>query len=98
MFHIFIHFAAKLGCVFIGEASVPSPSFLNVFFPDALLEFNPGVLRVLGDNATAGIFATYPSTHLTMINGFFDQVSPKWTRGHSKFGPMQTNLFSLYVC
>ncbi|XP_023673752.1 aquaporin-3-like [Paramormyrops kingsleyae] len=43
-------------------------------YHDALWEFNPGALRVLGDNATAGIFATYPSTHLTMINGFFDQM------------------------
>uniref|UniRef100_A0A672IMB4 Aquaporin-3 n=1 Tax=Salarias fasciatus TaxID=181472 RepID=A0A672IMB4_SALFA len=25
-------------------------------------------------NATAGIFATYPAKHLTLINGFFDQI------------------------
>uniref|UniRef100_A0A671QVK0 Aquaporin-3 n=1 Tax=Sinocyclocheilus anshuiensis TaxID=1608454 RepID=A0A671QVK0_9TELE len=28
----------------------------------------------IGDNATAGIFATYPSKHLTLLNGFFDQM------------------------
>uniref|UniRef100_A0A8C7WCW5 Aquaporin 3b n=1 Tax=Oncorhynchus mykiss TaxID=8022 RepID=A0A8C7WCW5_ONCMY len=27
-----------------------------------------------GENATAGIFATYPSKHLTLVNGFFDQM------------------------
>lgn len=33
------------------------------------------VLLVTGENATAGIFATYPNPHLTILNGFFDQVS-----------------------
>ncbi len=32
-------------------------------------------LLVTGENATAGIFATYPNPHLTILNGFFDQVS-----------------------
>lgn len=32
-------------------------------------------LLVVGEKATAGIFATYPSPHLTILNGFFDQVS-----------------------
>ncbi|KAM3599228.1 uncharacterized protein V6R79_002289 [Siganus canaliculatus] len=33
-----------------------------------------GELTVLGHNATAGIFATYPSSHLSLLNGFFDQI------------------------
>ncbi|KAG7477189.1 hypothetical protein MATL_G00091860 [Megalops atlanticus] len=41
---------------------------------DALWDFNQGHLIVEGENATAGIFATYPSKHLTFINGFFDQM------------------------
>ncbi|KAG9266114.1 aquaporin-3 [Astyanax mexicanus] len=41
---------------------------------DALWEFRKGSLIVVGENATAGIFATYPSTHLSLINGFFDQM------------------------
>ncbi|XP_075885577.1 aquaporin-3-like [Nelusetta ayraudi] len=41
---------------------------------DALLDFNQGELSVVGQNATAGIFATYPSSHLTLLNGFVDQV------------------------
>lgn len=43
--------------------------------PDALLDFNQGELSVVGQNATAGIFATYPSSHLTLLNGFVDQVT-----------------------
>lgn len=35
----------------------------------------PDELIVVGDKATAGIFATYPGKHLTIVNGFFDQVS-----------------------
>ncbi|XP_071210024.1 aquaporin-3-like isoform X3 [Salvelinus alpinus] len=40
---------------------------------DALLNY-AGELIVTGPNATAGIFATYPSKHLTLVNGFFDQT------------------------
>ncbi|KAK0137223.1 Aquaporin-3 [Merluccius polli] len=41
---------------------------------DALQDYGQGALFVDGNNATAGIFATYPSKHLTLLNGFFDQV------------------------
>uniref|UniRef100_A0AAR2IX08 Aquaporin-3 n=1 Tax=Pygocentrus nattereri TaxID=42514 RepID=A0AAR2IX08_PYGNA len=41
---------------------------------DALWEFRKGSLIVVGENATAGIFATYPSNHLSLVNGFFDQM------------------------
>ncbi|XP_058270870.1 aquaporin-3b [Hemibagrus wyckioides] len=41
---------------------------------DALWEYRKGSLIVLGENATAGIFATFPSKHLSLVNGFFDQV------------------------
>uniref|UniRef100_A0A8C9X3S2 Aquaporin-3 n=1 Tax=Sander lucioperca TaxID=283035 RepID=A0A8C9X3S2_SANLU len=33
-----------------------------------------GELIVVGKNATAGIFATYPSRHLTLVNGFFNHI------------------------
>lgn len=36
-------------------------------------------LVVIGEKATASIFATYPSAHLTILNGFFDQVSKACT-------------------
>lgn len=42
--------------------------------PDAIWAFAGNELQVSGPNGTAGIFATYPSGHLDMINGFFDQV------------------------
>ncbi|XP_050949390.1 aquaporin-3b [Labeo rohita] len=41
---------------------------------DAIWDYGHGSLAVVGDNATAGIFATYPSKHLTLLNGFFDQM------------------------
>nr|AHA92968.1 aquaporin 3 [Sarotherodon melanotheron] len=40
---------------------------------DALL-LRPGSFNVTGPNNTAGIFATYPARHLTLVNGFFDQI------------------------
>ena len=43
--------------------------------PDALWAYGQGTLSVDGTNATAGIFATYPSPHLSLLNGFFDQVA-----------------------
>lgn len=41
---------------------------------DAILAFANNQFVVSGPNGTAGIFATYPSGHLDMVNGFFDQV------------------------
>lgn len=40
---------------------------------DAIWAFADNMLVVSGPNGTAGIFATYPSGHLDMVNGFFDQ-------------------------
>lgn len=40
---------------------------------DALFDF-PGAFSMSGGNSTAGIFATYPGKHLTIVNGFFDQI------------------------
>lgn len=47
--------------------------FVVCFYADALWDY-PGAFNVTGPNATAGIFATYPGKHLTIVNGFFDQV------------------------
>ncbi|XP_037348572.1 aquaporin-3 isoform X2 [Talpa occidentalis] len=43
---------------------------------DAIWAFANNELIVTGPNGTAGIFATYPSGHLDMVNGFFDQDRP----------------------
>nr|BAF63030.1 aquaporin [Dryophytes japonicus] len=40
---------------------------------DAIWYFANDQLYVMGPNGTAGIFATYPTEHLTLMNGFFDQ-------------------------
>ncbi|KAK2819733.1 hypothetical protein Q7C36_021379 [Tachysurus vachellii] len=41
---------------------------------DALMDYSNGELLVTGENATANIFASYPAKHLSVLNGFFDQV------------------------
>nr|ATB17141.1 aquaporin 3a [Cyprinus carpio] len=45
-------------------------------YHDAMYEYagEKNELLVTGEKATAGIFATYPGPHLTILNGFFDQV------------------------
>ncbi|MEE6510838.1 hypothetical protein FKM82_031149 [Ascaphus truei] len=57
--------------------------FLGAFFGaalvfclyyDALHVYSGGNWTVTGPQATAGIFASYPSEHLSSINGFTDQV------------------------
>ncbi|VDN35784.1 unnamed protein product [Gongylonema pulchrum] len=46
-------------------------SFLYI---DALNEFDGGIRQVYGPKATAAIFASYPSTHLSAFGGLVDQV------------------------
>ncbi|KAL4613366.1 aquaporin-9 isoform X1 [Arapaima gigas] len=41
---------------------------------DAFMDFTSGILSVTGINATAHIFASYPTRHLSVLNGFIDQV------------------------
>uniref|UniRef100_A0A3B5LW53 Aquaporin 9b n=1 Tax=Xiphophorus couchianus TaxID=32473 RepID=A0A3B5LW53_9TELE len=41
---------------------------------DALMDYTGGDLAVTGENATANIFASYPAKHLSVLNGFVDQV------------------------
>ncbi|KAM8885473.1 aquaporin-3-like [Spinachia spinachia] len=48
-------------------------AIIFAMYYDALWD-RPGAFEVTGPNATAGIFATYPGKHLTILNGFFDQV------------------------
>ncbi|XP_044052642.1 aquaporin-3a isoform X2 [Siniperca chuatsi] len=48
-------------------------AIIFAMYYDALWD-HPGSFNVTGPNATAGIFATYPANHLTIVNGFFDQL------------------------
>ncbi|XP_052524474.1 aquaporin-10 [Tympanuchus pallidicinctus] len=41
---------------------------------DAIWSYSNGTLTVSGPQETASIFATYPSEHLSLPNGFLDQV------------------------
>ncbi|XP_006626763.2 aquaporin-3 [Lepisosteus oculatus] len=66
----------KLPAYFLAQtlgAFLGSGIIFGLYF-DALWDFAGGDLLVTGTNATAGIFATYPSNHLTLINGLFDQL------------------------
>ena len=53
------------------------PFVLFVFSTDALMEYTNGEFAVTGVNATANIFASYPAKHLSVVNGFVDQVGLK---------------------
>ncbi|XP_073727442.1 aquaporin-3b [Misgurnus anguillicaudatus] len=63
-----VYFLAQTIGGFLGSGII-----FGMYF-DALWEYGEGSLIVVGDNATAGIFATYPSKHLTVLNGCFDQM------------------------
>jgi len=43
-------------------------------FVDALNNFDGGYRTVVGANATAGIFVTFPQPYLTTLGGLADQV------------------------
>lgn len=51
--------------------------YCTLFFTDALMEYTKGEFAVTGENATANIFASYPAKHLSVLNGFLDQVGFK---------------------
>ncbi|XP_051537304.1 aquaporin-3-like isoform X1 [Myxocyprinus asiaticus] len=63
-----VYFLSQTLGAFLGSGII-----FGMYF-DALWDYGQGSLVVIGDNATAGIFATYPSKHLTLLNGFFDQM------------------------
>jgi aquaporin-9 len=43
-------------------------------YREAFDAFDGGARQVLGERATAGVFATYPQPFLTMLGGFIDQL------------------------
>ncbi len=59
--------AQMLGA-FVGAAIV------YLTYREALTAFDGGVRQVVGAQATAGIFATYPAAYLSILGGFVDQV------------------------
>nr|DBA34551.1 TPA: hypothetical protein GDO54_002101 [Pyxicephalus adspersus] len=63
-----VYFLAQFLGSFIGAGLV-----FALYF-DALHAYSGGNWTVSGTQATAGIFASYPSEHLSVLNGFTDQV------------------------
>ena len=59
-------FFARFYCLFI---------FVICVCLDALNEFDGGVRQILGPKGTAGIWATYPQSYLSIWNGLGDQVN-----------------------
>ncbi|KAL2077028.1 hypothetical protein ACEWY4_026532 [Coilia grayii] len=63
-----VYMAAQLLGAFAGSCAV-----FGLYY-DAFMDYTNGVFSVTGENATANIFASYPSKHLSVLNGFVDQV------------------------
>lgn len=60
--------AAQVAGAFVASAVV----FLT--YQEAFSAFDGGVRQVLGEQGTAGVFATYPQPYLSTLGGFVDQV------------------------
>lgn len=63
-----VYIAAQMLGAFVASACV-----YGVYY-DALNAFDGGVRQVLGPKGTAGIWATYPQSFLSIGNGFADQL------------------------
>ncbi|XP_028814133.1 aquaporin-9a [Denticeps clupeoides] len=63
-----IYVIAQFMGAFAGAAAV-----FGLYY-DAFMDFTSGILSVTGINATGHIFASYPGRHLSVLNGFIDQV------------------------
>ncbi|XP_012513529.1 PREDICTED: aquaporin-9 isoform X2 [Propithecus coquereli] len=61
-----------VGGQFLG-AFVGAATLFGIYY-DGLMSFAGGKLLIVGENATAHIFATYPAPYLSMVNAFADQV------------------------
>jgi MIP family channel proteins len=59
---------AQVAGAFLGAAV----AFLT--YREAFDRFDGGIRQVVGPQATAGIFATYPQPYLSLLGGFVDQV------------------------
>jgi MIP family channel proteins len=62
------YIAAQVAGAFVAAAVV------YMTYHEAFAAFDGGVRRVLGEQGTAGIFATYPQPYLSISGGFLDQL------------------------
>lgn len=60
------------GAQFLG-GFVGAAVLFGIYY-DGLMSFAGGKLLIVGENATAHIFATYPAPYLSLVNAFADQV------------------------
>ncbi|XP_063782239.1 aquaporin-9 [Pseudophryne corroboree] len=67
-----VKFPFYVAAQFLG-AITGSAAVFGVYY-DALMKHTDGVFTVNGPNATAHIFATYPSPYLSTLNGLADQI------------------------
>lgn len=67
---------AKVGPYVVAQTAGAFVASAVVFltYIEALGAFDGGVRQVLGEQGTAGIFATYPQPFLSTMGGFIDQV------------------------
>uniref|UniRef100_G1NUU1 Aquaporin-3 n=1 Tax=Myotis lucifugus TaxID=59463 RepID=G1NUU1_MYOLU len=65
-------FPFYVGAQFLG-AFVGSAILFGIYY-DGIMSFADGKLLIVGENATAIIFATYPAPYLSLTNAFADQV------------------------
>ncbi|XP_041030986.1 aquaporin-9-like [Carcharodon carcharias] len=63
-----VYCLAQLVGAFAGSAAV-----FGLYY-DAFMAFDGGNLAITGENATAQIFSSYPAPHLSLANGFADQI------------------------
>ncbi|XP_037006899.1 aquaporin-9 [Artibeus jamaicensis] len=61
-----------VGAQFLG-GFVGAAVLFGIYY-DGLMSFAGGKLLIVGENATAHIFATYPAPYLSLANAFADQV------------------------
>ncbi|XP_037689782.1 aquaporin-9 [Choloepus didactylus] len=61
-----------VGAQFLG-AFAGAATLFGIYY-DGLMSFAGGKLLIVGENATAHIFATYPAPYLSLMNAFADQV------------------------
>ncbi|MCA1586146.1 MAG: MIP family channel protein [Acidobacteria bacterium] len=62
------YIAAQVSGAFVASALV------YLTYREAFTAFDAGVRHVSGELGTAGIFATYPSPHLSLVGGLLDQI------------------------
>ncbi|XP_036158743.1 aquaporin-9 isoform X1 [Myotis myotis] len=65
-------FPFYVGAQFLG-AFVGSAILFGIYY-DGIMSFADGKLLIVGENATAIIFATYPAPYLSLASAFADQV------------------------